>query len=242
MNRSNRILALLVLFSLSTSAWALSPMEILKKADAIRMPRGDADVSCHLTSNRKDLETSSADYEVLFKGAEKTLIKTMAPATDRGTSILMLGRDLWVYMQDVSKPVRVSLQQRLMGEIANGDLARANFQGDYTPTLASQGKAFYELKLMAVSEDVTYGQVRLWVDKKSYRPLRAAFYASSGRLLKIGHYEDYKMMSGTIRPARLVFEDAIEKNKKSTIVYKSIKSADWPEKFFTKDYLKKLKY
>jgi len=221
---------------------APTAMEILKKADAVRMPEGDATIQVVVISKQKGGKEDKATYEVLTKGRENTLIKTLSPATDRGTSMLMLGHDLWIFLPSVEKPVRVALQQRLMGQVANGDLARANFVGDYTPKIAKQGKGFYELKLTAVSEDVTYSRVQLWVNQSDFHPIRAAFYASSGRLLKVGHYKDYKMISGVIRPSKLVFEDAIDKSKESTILYDDIQTADHPEKLFTKDYLKKLKY
>jgi hypothetical protein len=126
--------------------------------------------------------------------------------------------------------------------VANGDLARANFVGDYTPSLLENNPKFYLLLLTAKSEDITYGQVKLWVDKSTYRPIRAAFYAASGRLLKVGSYEDYRLLAGKMRPSRLIFTDAVERGRQSTILYSSIKTQSLPEKYFTKDYLKKLKY
>jgi len=85
----------------------------------------------------------------------------------------MVGRDLWVFLPDISKPLRISLQQRLLGDVSNGDLARANFVGDYMPSIEEVRQAFYVLLLKAKSEDVTYGSIKLWVDKKSFRPLKA---------------------------------------------------------------------
>ena len=41
--------------------------------------------------------------------------------------MLMKGRDLWVFTPNVSQPIRLGLAQRLTGQVANGDLARANF-------------------------------------------------------------------------------------------------------------------
>ncbi len=221
---------------------ALTPAAILEKAEAIRMPGGDSRVETHVVSTRPDGHRDEASYEVLLKGRDRTLIKTLSPAIDRGTSLLLLAHDLWVFLPNVSKPVRVSLQQRLIGEVANGDLARANFIGDYSPKLIENKRTFYCLLLTAKSENVTYGQVKLWIHKTSFRPMRAAFYAASGRILKVGSYEDYKSFQGIMRPSRLVFTDAVEKGKQSTILYSEIARESFPEKLFSKDYLKKLKY
>ena len=67
-------------------------------------------------------------YRVLSKGNENSIVMTTEPASERGQILLMKGRDLWIFMPSVSQPVRLSLSQRLTGQVANGDLARANFQ------------------------------------------------------------------------------------------------------------------
>jgi hypothetical protein len=241
---NHRVLLIMagLLSAFAPLAHALTAQQILSKADAIRMPKGDKRVVVLLSSSRGGVEQQSAEYETLLSGNEKTLIKTLAPLSDKGTSFLMLKRDLWVFLPDAAQPVRVSLQQRLMGEVSNGDLARANFVGDYTAKLVQLGKDHYELMLTAVSEDVTYSAVRYWVQKKTFRPMKAAFYADTGRLLKVLDYQEYKLIEGVMRPSRLVFQDAIEKTKQSTLIYKSIESTTFADKLFTKDYLKKLKY
>ena len=155
----------------------------------------------------------------------------------------MVDRDLWVFLSEVAKPLRISLQQRLLGDVSNGDLARANFVGDYKPFLSETHAAFFVLILKAKTEDVTYGSIKLWVDRQSFRPIKAAFYASSGRILKVGSYENFKPMKDGIHPTRVVFTDAILKGQVSTIDYGDITPRDdLVDKIFTKDYLKKLKY
>lgn len=75
--------------------------------------------------------------------------------------------------------VRLSLAQRFVGQASNGDLARANFVGDYHPTLIGTEKvgndAFYLLELTAVDRSVTYQRVRYWVEQGNYRPYKAEF-------------------------------------------------------------------
>jgi len=221
----------------------LTADQILANADAIRLPAGDSSANVTVVSTTPSGKRETAGYEVWLKGTGKTVIKTLSPAADRGTSLLMLGHDLWVFLPSVSKPIRISLQQRLLGEVADGDLARANFVGDYLPTILETKPNFYVLDLRAKSENVTYGRIKLWVDRSNFRPLKAAFYAVSGRLLKVGSYEDYKSIAGAVRPARLVFTDAVAQGHVSTIYYDTITPRDdLAEKYFTKDYLKKLKY
>lgn len=218
--------------------------DIVRKADEIRFPRGGFQVDIHIETRSGDEQQEARTYRVLSKGTEDSVVLTMEPASERGQALLMKGRDLWVFLPSVSQPVRLSLAQRLTGQVANGDLARANFSGDYNPRLLRsedyQGNTAQVLELKAADRGVTYAKVMYWVREKDGRPLKAEFYSLSGRLLKTCHYEDYKRMAGTNRPTRLVMEDALKKGEVSVLSYSDMAQKDLPDKLFTKEYLKKL--
>jgi hypothetical protein len=136
------------------------------------------------------------------------------------------------------------MSQRLTGQVANGDLARANFAGDYNATLLRtdviDGEKYHVLELIGVDKGVTYHKVLYWVQQSNFWPYRAEFYSVSGRLLKTSRYENFRMLLGKQRPTRLVMEDALRKDEKSVLDYSDMKLRDLPDKVFTKDYLKKL--
>lgn len=220
--------------------------EILEKADEVRSPQLDFKVFVNIASIKPGRDPRVTKYEVLIKGRNKTLIKTLYPNVERGTSTLMINYDLWVFLRTISKPLRISLQQRLIGEVSNGDIARANFAGDYNPKILRieniDGKKYYVLELLAKDERVTYHRVILWVQKDNFHPLKAEFYAVSGRILKTCSYEDYREVLGRLRPTRLVLDDPLVKGQKSILEYQDMTLIDLPDKYFTKTYLKKLKY
>ena len=95
--------------------------------------------------------------------------------------MLMKGRDLWLFLPSVSQPARISLAQRLTGQVANGDLARPNFGGDYTPKLLRRdtinGENYHVLELTAVDRAVTYHKIIYWVKEANFWPHRAEFYS-----------------------------------------------------------------
>ena len=113
------------------------------------------------------------------------------PAAERGQIMLMKGHDLWVFLPNVSQPVRLSLSQRLTGQVANGDLARVNFAGDYDAKLLRteevDGETMHVLELTARDRNVTYHKVLYWVRKSNDWPYKAEFYSLSDRLLKTAH-------------------------------------------------------
>jgi outer membrane lipoprotein-sorting protein len=218
--------------------------EILRKADQIRFPTESFQVDISILSTKADQSTEARKYQVLSKGNDKTVVIVTEPASERGQTMLMSGRELWVFLPSVSQPVRLSLAQRLTGQVANGDLARANFAGDYTPRVLRtdiiENEKYTVLELIAVDKSVTYQRVVYWVKQKNNYPYKAEFYSLSNRLLKTAHYENFKMMAGKIRPTRLVMEDSIRAGEKSVLEYDEMKVRDIPDKYFTKDYLKKV--
>lgn len=225
---------------------AIDPLalEILRNADQIRFPKESFQVDIGILSKRADQSTESRKYQVLSKGNDKTVVIVAEPASERGQTMLMSGRELWVFLPNVSQPVRLSLAQRLTGQVANGDLARANFSGDYNPRILRteiiDGENHHVLELKAVDRGVTYQRVLYWVKQKNAYPHKAEFYSLSNRLLKTCRYENFQNMAGRIRPTRLVMDDALRAGEQSILEYNEMKLRELPDKLFTKEYLKKL--
>jgi outer membrane lipoprotein-sorting protein len=153
---------------------------------------------------------------------------------------------LWIYLPALSQPVRLALSQRLTGQVANGDLARANFAGDYTPRLVGtetlNGEPCFVLELDAVDRSVTYHRVKYWIKETSVRPSKAEFYSLSDRLLKVGYYRAFQALGGKVRPTEVLIEDALHQGEQSLLEYSNLRLKDLPDKMFSKDYLKRLDY
>lgn len=217
---------------------------IVDKADKVRFPAEGFQVDIVINSLKSDKDAEMRKYRVLSKGNENTVVQVTEPAAERGQIILMKGRDLWVFMPEVSQPVRISLAQRLTGQVANGDLARANFAGDYNPKILRSEtigtERYHVLELTAVDRSVTYQRVIYWVNERSGWPLKAEFYSLSNRLLKKCSYENFQTLAGRLRPTRLVMEDALRNGDKSILEYSEMKLRELPDKIFTKEYLKKI--
>lgn len=218
--------------------------EILARAERIRLPSNAFQARITIVTLRPETKPEVRVYRVLSKGNDKTLVETLKPAIDRGQILLMRGHDLWAFLPNLSQPVRLPLSQRLTGEVANGDLARANFVGDYRPHLLRRekidGKSYYVLQLDAVDRWVTYHKVLYWVDVRSFRPFKAEFYTVSGRLLKTAYYRKFKNMAGESRPSRMVIVDALKKGHQSVLQYSEMRLRKLSDRIFNKDYLKKI--
>lgn len=251
---SNRLVRGAIILVIGTIGASLTPVAcaqedtaartIVENADRIRFPKDGFQVDINISSKSADQNEETRKYRVLSKGNDNTIVMTMEPAADRGQMLLMKARDLWLFMPNVSQPIRLSVAQRMTGEVAYGDLARANFSGDYTPHLVRSesidGEAHDVLELNAVDKGVAYAKVVYWVKHSNGYPAKAEFYSLSNRLLKTCKYENFKTLGGKIRPTRLVMEDALKKGEVSVLEYDSMKARDLPDHVFTKEYLKKL--
>ena len=237
-------LAVVAVLLLASGARADEAADLVRDADRARRP-ADSFVWKILITSQEAKKTPSVDgFEVFVKGGGRTFVKFASPPRSVGRSLLALGRDLWIYLPDAGKPVRIPLSQRLVGQVANGDIARADYAGDYDATLAGEetveGVACHVLDLKARTKDVTYAAVKYWVSRDRRLPIKAEYYAGTGTLLKTGFFDSFKEVAGRPLATRLTLMDAIRKDKRSVLDYGEITVRDLPDKYFDKNYMKSL--
>ncbi|MBC7429762.1 MAG: outer membrane lipoprotein-sorting protein [Bacteriovorax sp.] len=212
--------------------------EIVKKAD-LRRGLGNVSHSFNVTITNQDNKREV--YHVAFKDVNASLTEQTEPERARGRKILMKDYDIWLFTQNIKKPLRISLEQKLTGEVANGDIARTNYSEDYDAFLLSvekKGNAeFYKLDLKAKNKKVTYGRIEYWVSKKDYVPMEATFFALSGKPLKSAQFQDFKLVQGMSRATKMVIRDYLQKDKMSTMVFSDHKPEKFDESLFNKDRL-----
>lgn len=229
-------------FSLLMSARLLAndidPNEIVKKAD-LRRGLGNTSHSFNVTITNQD--NKKEVYKVAFKDVNSSLTEQTEPERARGRKLLMKDYDIWLYTQNIKKPLRISLEQKLTGEVSNGDIARTNYAEDYDATLISVEKRganeFYKLDLKAKNKKVTYGRIEYFVSKKDYIPMEATFFALSGKPLKRATFSEFKPIQGMSRSTKMVITDYLQKEKVNTLIFSDHKSEKFDDSLFNKDRL-----
>src|SRR4051794_12065052 len=116
------VFALFILVASASGAETPSAEEVIQKVDQVRNPSDSYFMSVEVTS--PDGKQASTKFDVSLQGNAKTLIKTVEPARDRGRNLLMLNEEMWAYIPNLKRAVRVSLSQKLTGQAANGDISR----------------------------------------------------------------------------------------------------------------------
>lgn len=254
-NRRAAPILALSLFLLSAPASARSAQEILAAADAIRNPSYPFGVSIALTEYRDGKQTDSAMLTVYAKeqpgsGQFRNLVRFDAPARDANKLMLKQGNDVWFYDPSNKATIRIPPQQRLLGQAANGDVVTANLAIDYRATLAGEEDVIdgdrktrhcHKLELNAVSEEVTYWRIQLWVDAETSRPVKARFFSDSGKLLKTAYYRRFEPQLGNDRPTETVIIDGLDSSWVTVMRGSRYVRRDIPDAWFQRDYLSRFR-
>jgi outer membrane lipoprotein-sorting protein len=224
------------------AAGDLSRDEFLQAVDAIRAPGENFSFDLKITSKKPDEEPVVQKLTVYVKDATKSLVKFLYPPENKGQLILMVGQNLWVYMPAINQPLRISPQQRLLGQVSYGDVARVVYSYEYTVESEkkerSEGKDLRLLMLTAKTKDATYGKIDLWIEADTHRPYKAHYYAFSGKLLKTAYYKNYRTVLGNDRPMMIEIHDAVHKGEASLMEYSNLEIVNMPASYFQKEYLK----
>lgn len=212
----------------------ISADQIIQRADNVRCPSESFFMEVEVTSKEQE---DVVKLEVFTKGRDKTRVNTIAPARDKGRNMVMVGEDMWAYVPNLKRAVRVALNQKLTGQAANGDVSRMRWWGDYSAVQESEDAKSWTLLLTAKKKGLTYEKLRVWVEKKSFRPIKAEYLSLGGMLLKKTQFKQYKQIAGGVRPTEIVIQDAKNENDASVIRILRLEPKNSPDSIFNQNSL-----
>ena len=193
--------------------------EILHKAGQALFPE-DFTANVELTSTRADGTAQVYKMMLYKKGKDKTRADFTYPALEEGRKMLRVGDQIWMYVADLKRPVKMSPKQSLMNsDFNNGDLMRLDFETDYVASILSDDGTTVVLELKARDKSIAYDRILYSVDKKTNRSLKQEFYTASGKLMKTLEFQEWKTYAGFERPSVFVMTNALASNQKSIIKY-----------------------
>jgi outer membrane lipoprotein-sorting protein len=212
--------------------------EILERVDRNLMPES-------FESYRKliNIEPDGSEREFILytvkKGNDKVVSLFVSPASEEGRATLRLGENMWLYMPNVGKPVRItSLQSVVGGVFNNADILRLDYHVEYDVERTEETDEGYLLALRAKTKTVAYDSLEMVVDKKAMVPTKIECYASSGLLIKTLHFKEMETFDGSLRRPSVVETDSpLQKGYKSVMVFAEIKKRDLPDEAFTLNFL-----
>ena len=253
----NVLIGLAVAVALAAGARAAGPtgQEIIAAVDAARNPGQGFRVTDQLIEYVGGQPRDSMMLVIFAKQDKSTrqynnLVRYVEPVRDVGKMVLMNGSNMWFYDPSSKASVRISPQQRLLGQASNGDVATVNLARDYSATLLGEEKILdadrvnrdcWHLELKAATDQAVYSRVEYWIEKGTYRQVKGKFYSDSGRLLKIAYFHKFEPMLGRMAPAETIVIDAVNQNLVTTMTISDMRAQGIPDSWFQRDFLPRLK-
>ncbi len=210
----------IALFLVSVLTWAQKPSgkEILDKVDQNMASKSQIVTSKMIIHGQRSSRTIEA--KTWTEGDEKSFTEYLSPAREKGTKMLKLEDELWIYSPSTDRIIKISghmLRQSVMGSdlsyedmMENSELLE-NYDAAVVDSEEIDGRDCWILELHANSDDVNYQIRKIWVDKTRFVPLKEELYAKSGKLLKKTELSDIKKIGNRWYPMRIVFKDMLKK-------------------------------
>ncbi len=234
------ILALLLLLS-PIRASALDGAALLEQIDRKMQP-----VSYEMYRKLINIEPDDSKKEYLLytvkKDQDKMVALFLSPASEKGRATLRLGENMWLYIPNVGKPIRItSLQSVVGGVFNNSDILNLDYSVEYTVKMIEENEQRYILDLKAKNATVAYDQLKMEVDKTTLLPMVIECFASSGMLIKTLRYDKIEDFgNGMIRPSVLETDSPLYKGYSSVMIFAKLQEREFADEVFTLNYLPKV--
>ena len=233
-----RILILITILACFVSAQAQDGNALLQKLDRNLNPES-------FEAYRKliNIEPNGREKEfVLFtvkKGADKVAALFISPASEQGRSTLRLGENMWLYIPNIGKPVRItSLQSVVGGVFNNADILRLDYSSEYDVENMEETEEGQLLHLKAKTNTVAYDRLRMWVSKGRPLPVKIECRTQADMLIKTIHFKQVKDFGGGIvRPSVVETDSPLHKDYRSVMIFASIKARVLKDEIFSLTFL-----
>ncbi|MFH0760138.1 MAG: outer membrane lipoprotein-sorting protein [Bacteroidota bacterium] len=182
------------------------------------------------------------------EGEKRSFTEYLSPAREKGTKMLKLENQLWMYSPSADRIIQISghmLRQSVMGS----DLSYEDMMDDrrltdkYDAAVIGEetveGRSCWVLELRAKVEDVAYNQIKMWIDKEHSVPVKEDFYAKSGKLLKQTTLSDIRKIGGRWFPMKIAYRDMLKTGAGTEFIINEIQfDSEIPESLFSKASLR----
>jgi outer membrane lipoprotein-sorting protein len=178
-------------------------------------------------------------YYTAKKGKDKIVGLFLSPASDKGRSTLRLGDNMWLYVPNVGKPIRItSLQSVIGGVFNNADILALDYSEEYNVEKVEEQGNEYLLSCKAKTKTVAYDRLKMWVDKEKVIPTKIECLTEANMLIKTLYFKDIKDFGGGIvRPADIETDSPLYKGYKSVMLFAKMKKRDFKDEVFSLTFM-----
>ena len=233
-----KILFVFMSLILAVPAYAADGNELLEQVDRNLNPE-----SYESYKKLINIEPDGSRKEfVLFtvkKGKDKVAAMFISPASEKGRSTLRLDENMWLYIPNVGKPIRItSLQSVVGGVFNNADILRLDYTSEYNVEQVEENGDEYLLHLKAKTNTVVYDRLKMWVNRDNMLPSKIESLTEDLMLIKTLYFKDIKDFGGGIvRPSVVETDSPLYKDYKSVMIFAKIKEKEFNDEVFTLTFM-----
>lgn len=239
---------IIIVFLIPAFAWSQEPTgkEILERIDKNMASKSTISTSRMVIHGARQTRTIEAKSWGI--GDEKSFTEYLAPVREKGTKMLKLEDELWIFSPGSDRIIKISghmLRQSLMGsDLSYEDMMdNAELLEDYDAGVIGSEiideRDCWIVELQAKTAEVNYQIRKVWVDKVRYIPLKEELFAKSGKLLKKTELSDITKIGNRWYPKKIVFKDMLKKGGGTEFIIDEIEfDKEIPKHIFTKASLK----
>lgn len=179
------------------------------------------------------------------KGTQKSLIRILSPAKERGVSTLKVDDNLWNYLPKVNRVIKVPasmMSGSWMGShFTNDDLVQeSRLSEDYDISLEKKDDLYVLTLVPKPDAAIVWGKVVSRIRISDELPKDVVYYDEKGKVVRTMTYEDIREIGGHRVPVTMRLVPADKPEEYTVITYEELDlDADVPDSKFTLQSLKR---
>lgn len=227
----------------------------MRSADAIDIANMEMTSDIFIRDGKGNVrERSITTWSKSFAEGDKMLIRFLAPADVKGTSLLIhdfekQADQMWIYMPALRKVRRILSTEKgksFMGsEFSNADMSKPNadeFSYKLLGTEVVDGKKCWKIesqgKTDAIQKENNYSRKISFIDQTDYLCHRVEYYDFSNKLHRVQTLDQYKKVSnGKFFAYRMIMENVRNKRNSEMRVREMKANSTLPESAFSPNQL-----
>lgn len=249
-HRSNLIKIWLIIVFANLVQGQETAKSIVEKSD--QLMRGKTQSAIYKMTVIRPAWQRTMRFKFWSEGTEKSFIRILEPAKDRGVTFLKIKNEMWNYIPKIDRVIKIPpsmvLQSWMGSDFTNDDLVKeSSIVHDYTQTLLAQEKEAgfeaYKIELKPKPEAaVVWDRIVEWIRVGDYVPLKAEYFNQREQLIRTFIFTDIKKMSDRTIPTRFELIEEKKPGRKTVLVLEEVVfDKHIPKSVFTLQNLRRAK-
>lgn len=172
--------------------------------------------------------TRTLKMEAWTKGLDKTFIRILAPAKEKGVATLRLRTEMWNYLPRVNKVIKIPpsmMMSSWMGsDFTNDDLVKEyTFLEDYTygyTEVENPNPDYLYLQFIPrEGRPIVWGKVIAAIRRTDYLPVWQRYYDEKGALMRVMEFKEIKEFDNRQIPSVMELVPQNKEGHKTVIKY-----------------------